>query len=142
MKRILVRVAIALAILIVAIQLVPVGRTNPAVTAPLRAPEPVASILRRSCYDCHSNETRWPWYAYVAPVSWLVAYDVEEGREHLNFSEWGGYSEGKRESRAGQMLEEIEEGHMPLPNYVRMHAEARLSPEDVAALRAWADGLE
>jgi hypothetical protein len=142
MKRILVRVAIVLLALFVAIQLWPVDRTNPPVKSPLVAPEPIQSMLRRSCYDCHSNESRWPWYAYVAPVSWLVTDDVKEGRKELNLSEWGEYSAAKRLSKAESMAEEVEEGKMPLPKYLRMHHDARLSPEDVKALRAWVDGLE
>jgi hypothetical protein len=142
LKRFLVRVAIGLAVLFVAIQFVPVSRTNPPVTSPLAAPEPVQSILRRSCYDCHSNETRWPWYAYVAPVSWLVAGDVKDGRAKMNFSTWGEYSAAKRASKAGEMVDEVEGGSMPLPKYLRMHGDAKLSPEDVNALRKWADSFE
>lgn len=142
MKRVVVIVVIVLVVAFVAIQFVPVERTNPPVTSPLVAPEPIAGILKRSCNDCHSNETRWPWYAHVAPVSWLVAGDVVEGRKHLNLSEWGGYSESKRVSKADSMAEECEAGRMPLPKYVRMHGDAKLSAEDVKAIRAWADGVE
>ena len=80
MKKLQKYAVLALAAVFVAIQLVPVHRDNPPVASDLDAPADVKSILRRACYDCHSNETRWPWYAYVAPVSWLVAHDVEEGR--------------------------------------------------------------
>src|SRR5438874_1058331 len=96
--------AIALGTVLVAIQLVPVERTNPSATKPIEAPAEVTAVLRRSCYDCHSNETRWPWYAYVAPVSWLVADDVKDGRAKLNFSSWGDYPLAKRASKAGSML--------------------------------------
>ncbi len=71
-----------------AIQLVPVNRSNPTVEADLEAPEAVTAVLRTACYDCHSNETHWPWYSYVAPVSWLVAHDVEEARSEFSFSHW------------------------------------------------------
>ena len=74
----------------------PVDRENPPVTGDIGAPSEVDAILRTSCYDCHSNETVWPWYSYLAPASWLVAEDVEHGREHLNFSEWTSYESGKR----------------------------------------------
>src|ERR1700675_3478768 len=77
--------------LLIAIQLVPIHHDNPPATGSLTAPAPVASILRRACYNCHSHETTWPWYSYVAPVSWLVARDVHEGRRHMNFSAWAGY---------------------------------------------------
>ena len=82
-----------------AIQFVPVVRENPPITAPLAAQAELAQVLERSCYDCHSNQTRWPWYASVAPVSWLVARDVDRGRHELNFSAWDGYSTVKKAKR-------------------------------------------
>jgi hypothetical protein len=142
MKRVMFLVVFVVIVALVVIQLVPVERTNPPVTSPLIAPERVAGILKRACYDCHSNETRWPWYAHVAPVSWLVADDVVKGRKELNFSVWGEYSKAKRSSKADSMAEQVEEGKMPLPKYVRVHGDAKLSPEDVKAIREWADGVE
>ena len=121
-------------------QLVPLSRTNPAVQTEVPAGEPVRQILRRACYDCHSNETRWPWYAYVAPVSWLVVHDVSEAREHLNFSTWNAYDAKERAENLEEAWEEVEEGEMPLWFYVPLHPEARLSDEDKAVLRAWAVG--
>lgn len=140
MKRWIARIAIALAVLFVAIQLVPSGRTNPAVTKPLVAPEEVMTILRRSCFDCHSNATEWPWYAYVAPASWLVVHDTDEGRAELNFSHWGDLSDNARSSKASEVVEEIEDGKMPLEAYLWMHSEAKISPADLEVLRRWADG--
>ena len=142
MKRVLIIAAIVLTVAFIVIQFVPVERTNPPVTSPLVVAEPVKSILVRACYDCHSNETKWPWYAHVAPVSWLVAGDVNEGRKHLNLSTWGEMPSTKKLSKADNMAEEAEAGRMPMPKYVRMHGDAKLSAEDVKALRAWADGLE
>ncbi len=110
MKVLLRRTGLALALLVAGIQLWPVGRTNPAVTADLRAAPEVQRILRKSCYDCHSNETRWPWYAYVAPVSWLVVHDVKEGRDELNFSSWEELSPQRKKRRAEKAIDEIEEG--------------------------------
>ncbi len=72
------------------IQFVAVDRSNPPVTGEVEASSQVMEVLRSSCYDCHSNETRWPWYSRVAPVSWRIAQHVEKGREHINFSEWQG----------------------------------------------------
>jgi len=141
MKKLQKYAVLALAAVFVAIQLVPVHRDNPPVASDLDAPADVKSILRRACYDCHSNETRWPWYAYVAPVSWLVAHDVEEGRRELNFSIWGSYPEKKRISHAGNAVEEIEEGHMPLPKYLITHRDARVTPEELEKLRAWSESL-
>jgi hypothetical protein len=122
-----------------AIQLVPVSRSNPPVTADLVAPDNVRAILRRSCYDCHSNESTWPWYAYVAPVSWFIAHDVNEARRHLNFSTWADRPD-KLEKLKEEIWEEVEEGEMPLPNYLRVHSDAKLSAEDRAILRAWSTG--
>ncbi len=140
MKRWLVRIALVLAGIFLAIQLVPAGRTNPPVTKSIEAPAEVLAILRRSCFDCHSNETQWPWYAYVAPVSWLVVHDTDEGRSHLNFSHWGDLPQKKRDSAAGNMLDEIDDGEMPLDIYLRMHSDAKLSPAEVEVLRTWSEG--
>jgi hypothetical protein len=78
--------------------------------------------MERACFDCHSNETKWPAYAYIAPISWLVVNDVQEGREKYNLSDWA-----DNPIEAEEMIEEIEEGKMPLPNYLILHPEARLS---------------
>lgn len=130
---------IAAVIVFVAIQLYPAKRDNPPVDADLAAPAEVKAILRRACYDCHSNETHWPWYAYVAPVSWLVTSDVEAGRKQLNFSSWGGYSAKKRRTKAETMLDQITDKEMPLPKYLHLHADAKLSAADVETLKSWAE---
>jgi mono/diheme cytochrome c family protein len=114
--------------LFLALQLLPVGaaRDNPPVVAEPEWDSPrTRELFLRTCGDCHSNRTRWPWYSRVAPVSWLVAHDVAGGREHLNVSEW------HREQRhAEEAAEELRGGEMPLPTYLRMHPEARLSPAE------------
>jgi len=127
-----------LLLLFIAIQFVPAERNNPAVTADIEAPAEVKRILKQSCYDCHSNETQWPWYSNVAPVSWLVAHDVEEGREHLNFSEWGMLSDDNKHELAEEAWEEVEGGDMPLKIYLIIHPGAKLSDTDRQALRDWA----
>ena len=131
---------IGLAIFII-IQFVPVNRENPKVdsASTLQAPESVHSVLKRSCYDCHSNETQWPIYSYVAPVSWLVAHDVHEGREHLNFSIWNEYPPEARTYFKGQMIREIEAEGMPLPIYLIMHRDARIQDTDFDTLKNWAE---
>lgn len=123
-----------------AMQLWPVDRRNPPVTGDLEAPADVKAILRRACYDCHSNETHWPWYAYIAPASWLVAYDVHEGREHVNFSHWDQYDQRKRYHVMGEAFEEVEAGNMPLDVYMPLHPEAKISEADLKVLEAWAYG--
>ena len=102
------RVVLAVVVVVLSIQLVPVERTNPSPTGALTdVPAPVGDGLRRACYDCHSRETRWPWYSNVAPVSWLMQGHIDEGREVLNFSEWQRTYKEARES-----AETIDEGEM------------------------------
>ncbi len=137
-KRFAKRALVALLAVGLLAQLVPVDRTNPPVTADLQAPEDVRAVLRRACYDCHSNETTWPWYSRVAPISWLVAHDVDEAREHMNFSTWGTLSADEQEHLREEAWEEVEEGEMPLWFYVPLHAEAKLDDADRAVLQAWA----
>jgi hypothetical protein len=139
-RRILRSVVVGALVLLVAIQLVPVDRSNPPVQGVVDAPEPALAVLRRACFDCHSNQTRWRWYAYVAPVSWIVAHDVEEARGELNFTEWNHASARQRAKAAEESYEEASEGHMPLPRYLRAHPEARLTEADLSALQAWAAG--
>lgn len=120
-----------IALLVVA-QLVPYGRatTNPPVVAEPRWDSPITrDLARRACFDCHSNETEWPLYSRIAPVSWLVAHDVLEGREMLNFSEWQ-----RPQEEAGEAGETVTEGEMPPWIYTVMHPEARLSDAERAAL--------
>jgi Haem-binding domain len=136
--RLLKRAGIAAAAALVGIQFIPVSRTNPPVESPIHASPAVESVLRRACYDCHSNETVWPWYSRIAPVSWLVAHDVNEGRAHLNFSEWGRLSSAKQVEAVGDIWEQVSEGEMPLWIYLPAHREARLTDQDKAALEAWA----
>jgi mono/diheme cytochrome c family protein len=122
-----------LAALFLLIQLIPYGRdhTNPAVVSEPNWDGPqTRALAQRACFDCHSNETVWPWYSNIAPVSWLVYRDVEEGRSHLNFSQWevGG-------SRAlDEIGEVLQEGEMPPIQYTLMHPEARLSDTERQAL--------
>jgi cytochrome c551/c552 len=129
--------AVGLAVALVAVQLVPVTHTNPPVGGDVAAPAEVAALLRRACYDCHSNETVWPWYSRVAPASWLVSHDVEEGREELNFSTWADYSAKRRAKKLKETAEEVSEGEMPPWYYVLLHPEARLDDAERTRLLAW-----
>lgn len=114
-----------------------IDRTNPPVASDVAAGPEVQPLLRRACYDCHSRETVWPWYSHVAPVSWLLAHDVGEGRAELDFSTWDAYPAAKKRKKLAESAEEIEEGEMPPWYYVLMHPEARLTATDRALLRAW-----
>ncbi|HKB69351.1 MAG TPA: heme-binding domain-containing protein [Thermoanaerobaculia bacterium] len=135
--KIVARAAIGVVALFLLVQAIPVDRTNGPVVADAAAPAPVNGILRRACYDCHSNETIWPGYSRVAPVSWLVGHDVHEGRRELDFSEWSRYDAASRKKKLDKAAEEVSDGDMPPVYYVWMHPEARLSASDKAALKAW-----
>lgn len=127
-----------LLVLFLAIQLVPVEKTNPAETKPMQISDIKAkAVIDRACKDCHSNNTVWPWYAYIAPVSWKIKEHVEHGREELNFSDWGNYSTKGAIHKLEEIVEEVEEGHMPEDGYTLMHPEAKITDEDLAVLKAW-----
>ena len=126
-----------LIIVLVAIQLVPVDRTNPPVETEIPATVEERSILRRACYDCHSNETVWPWYSRIAPISWLIARDVHEGRAELNLSTWNRYTTKEQVKKLKESWDEVAEGEMPPWFYLPPHPDAQLSADDRTALRAW-----
>lgn len=134
MRRILLAFVIALGVGMLVIQLVPYGRdhTNPPVTGepPWDSPETRAMAVA-SCFDCHSNETEWSWYSNVAPFSWLLQRHVDDGREKLNFSEWG---TGEQES--DEIVESVRNGEMPTWDYALIHPGARLSDADQQAFLA------
>ncbi len=113
-------------------------RTNPPVTQEIQAPENVQRILQKACYDCHSNQTHWPWYSKIAPVSFLVERDVQQGRKHLNFSEMDKIPAQKLNKVFDEIAEEVEEGEMPLKIYLWLHADARLTPAEKQLLINWA----
>ncbi|CAN5205811.1 heme-binding domain-containing protein [soil metagenome] len=127
-------------VVFVGIQLIPVDRTNPPVETEVPAPANVRTVLRRACYDCHSNETVWPWYSKLAPVSWLVARDVNDGRKELNFSTWNRYTTEQQVKKFKESWKEVAEGEMPPWIYLPTHRDAVLSTEEKAILRDWANG--
>ena len=137
----LLRLGIGIGILaFVAIQFVPVKHigVNPPERFQIDAPPAVQAIMKRACFDCHTNETRWPLYARIAPSSWLMARDVHNGREHMNFSEWEDASEDTRRTDRENSWEQVEEGNMPPWFYVYpMHLDARLSDADKALLKSY-----
>jgi hypothetical protein len=137
MKKFILSLVAIFLIIFIGIQFVPYGRdhSNPAVINEPNWDSPTTrDLAQRACFDCHSNETVWPWYSHVAPVSWLVYRDVVNGRRHLNFSEWG-----QRRVETGELREVIQEGEMPLPIYLIMHADARLTNAEKTQL---IDGLK
>jgi hypothetical protein len=116
---------------------------NPAVDGRLRleahsaVPAQVKGVLARACFDCHSDETRWPWYARLPPVSWLVAHDVAEGRGQMNFSRWDDYNAFDQADMLDKMCDLTTKKKMPLWQYRLGHADARLAEADVSVLCAW-----
>ena len=143
--RVLRWVVIVLVVCLIIAQFFGPAKTNPAsdvsqtIESRLQVTPPVAAILDRSCIDCHSNKTRWPWYSSVAPVSWFVINHVIEGRQNLNFSEWGRYTERDVDGLLKQMCREVKAGAMPLSSYTPLHPGSTLSADDVKALCAWTD---
>lgn len=124
MKRIIIIVAGVLIAAFLLIQLIPYGHqhTNPSIVQEPQWDTPqTRELAKRACFDCHSNETIWPWYSNIAPVSWLVQHDVEEGRQYLNFSDWG------KTREKGEIPEAVQEGYMPPAKFLTLHPEARLT---------------
>jgi Haem-binding domain/Cytochrome P460 len=109
--------------------------TNPPVTAEIQAPAEVKRVLRKSCYSCHSNETKLPWFDQVVPAYWLVVSDVKTAREHLNFSEIGKLPAAQQRAALFEAVNMIQMGAMPLPQYLMVHPDAKVTPEDLAVLR-------
>lgn len=135
------RIAFGSVLAFAAIQVVTCERSNPPVNADIRVAQDVKSVLRRACYDCHSNETRWPWYSHVAPVSWLVHRDVSEGRVALNFSDWESLPPEKQAKLRHESGEEVTEGEMPPRLYTPLHPHAILSSADKQLVQNWAQGV-
>lgn len=140
LRRILQLVSAAIIAGIVVIQFVGPARSNP--IAPeaqsagvhLQLSPQALAIVERSCADCHSNNTRWPWYSRVAPVSWFVIDHVNHGRSHLNFSEWGRYTPKEQNALLHSICKEVKYGTMPLQSYLRIHTDAKLNAGDVKIL--------
>lgn len=143
MRKLLKWIGIVLVVLFVGIQFIRPARTNPAVDesqtifAQNHVTPQVTAILSRSCADCHSNKTQWPWYTNVAPVSWFVIDHVNEGRKELNLSEWGRRDRDSQSRKLRQMCEEVKEGAMPLSSYTPLHPGSKLSQDDVKTLCDW-----
>jgi uncharacterized membrane protein len=127
------------AIAILAAQLVRPDRSNPAVQGDLSAPPVVKDALERGCYDCHSNQTRWPWYSAVAPFSWWIHHDVDEGRRRFNFSSWTDYTSdpGTEDQKLVEVARLIASRAMPPRYYIMMHPQARLTSEERIAIMRW-----
>ena len=145
MKARLKRIALAAAAVFVLIQFIQPARNESGqvldtdISNTLDIPEGVQVILARSCFDCHSNNTHYPWYSYIQPGSWFMAYHVRNGKEKLNFSEFGAYSKRRQGSKLESIGKQIEAGEMPLPSYLLLHENAELSPSEKELLINWAN---
>jgi hypothetical protein len=147
MKIIKILVALLMGAL-VAIQFVGIDKTAPDfnqendLLTRKTPPAEMAQMLRNACYDCHSNETQWPWYSHFAPVNWMLEKHVIEGREKLNFSYWGEMEFEDRLFAVEEMIEEIEIGEMPMPGYVAMHKSAQLTDAQKQQFIDWLRSLQ
>jgi hypothetical protein len=143
MKKILKIVVIVLVLGFIVLQFFPPDRTNPPIVeaetleATTRVPADVAAILNRSCSDCHSHKTTYPWYSYVSPASLFLASHIQDGRRHLNFSVWNTYDKKKKSHKMEEIQEQVEGGMMPLGSYLWIHRDAVLSESDARALIDW-----
>ena len=147
MPNIIRKILIVLLIALVVIQLIPIDRSVPETSDSkdfIYATDPtdeVVVILKTACYDCHSYETRYPWYARVAPVKFWLQDHVEDGRRHLNFSEWADYDTDRQQHKLEELIEEVEERHMPLDSYTWMHKDARLTDNQIQTLINWVNPM-
>ena len=142
-KKIMFWVLVAFAI----IQFIPIDTVNKPIDSKVnfiqvnKAPEKVSTLLKNACYDCHSNETVYPKYAYIAPISWSIKSHVNEGREHLNFSVWGTYNKELKENMLNKAIQTLQGRTMPMPGYIVYHKEANLSEAERSLLIQYFDEM-
>lgn len=145
MRKLLRLTAIVLFVLLIGMQLMRPARTNPPVDqsqtieAKTQMTPPVQDIIDRSCNDCHSNKTVWPWYTNVAPISWWIVGHINDGRRNLNLSEWTKLDRDRQAKKLQQICDEVQDGAMPLPSYLPMHSKAKLSEQDKKTICDWTE---
>ena len=143
------RIGLVLLVVLVGLQFIP-SRSNRSNEVSLstdfiktnKVPEEVGNILRTSCYDCHSNNTNYPWYSKVQPVGWFLENHINSGKAALNFSEFGGYSVRKQKSKLKSIVSQVEKGEMPLSSYTLIHRDARLSRESNKAFVDYLNAMQ
>ena len=139
------RIGLAILVLLMAIQFVAVNRSNPKVDpsqtiyATLPVPADVRAVLERSCKNCHSDETSWPWYSHVAPISWIITRDVHQARKAMNLSEWETYSANKKTDKLEEICEQLTNGDMPDRKYTLIHRQARPTAKERDVVCQWTD---
>ena len=137
------KIGIGLVIILILIQFKQINKTNPVYNEAedfitmTQAPTEIATLIKDACYDCHSHQSKYPWYSNIAPISWAIEHHIEEGREHLNFSKWASYDTKKADHKLEECVEEVEEGEMPMKPYVAIHSEAKMSKKQQKALVNW-----
>lgn len=145
MKKVLKIIAILFAVAFVVIQFIRHDLTNPPINqaetleANLQVPENVQKILNRSCKDCHSNETKYPWYSTIQPSAWFLADHIIEGRSELNLSVWKIYEPRRQRRKLTEICEQIQAKEMPLPSYLWIHWDSKMSDEDIKTLCDWTE---
>ncbi|MFK7950140.1 MAG: heme-binding domain-containing protein [Saprospiraceae bacterium] len=134
------KIGIGLVVILILMQFKQIDKTNPeynetedfiTMTQP---PREIANLIEYACYDCHSYQVIYPWYSSIAPISWMIEHHIEEGREHLNFSQWASYDKVKANHKLEECVEEIEKGNMPMKSYVVMHRDAKMTKKQQKAL--------
>jgi len=142
------RIGLAILVVLVGLQFIPT-RSNQSSEVPstdfrliYKVPEEVGRILHTSCYNCHSNNTNYPWYSHVQPVGWFLEHHIEKGKAELNFSEFGSYSVRKQKSKLKSMANQIEKNEMPLSSYTLIHRDARLTPKSKKLLVDYLNALQ
>lgn len=142
-------VLVALIVFLVVIQIFQPSRTNPRVvpsrslTAHLQVPDDVYSALVRSCGDCHTDQTRWPWYSHIAPLSWGITDDVNNGRRHMNFEDWEAQQDQKQANEhLADICQEIKKNGMPPFSYRLMHRDLQLKPQEITSICRWSGSFQ
>lgn len=142
-------VLVALIAFLVLIQIFQPRRSNPRVepskslNAHISVPDEVLGALIRSCGDCHTNRTRWPWYSHVAPLSWVITDDVNQGRRHMNFDDWEAQQDPKQANdRLADICQEIKKKGMPPFSYRLLHRDLQLKPQEIAVICQWSQGFQ
>jgi len=141
------RLILIVVIIVIGIQFIPTNRNTSTelletdVSKSLSVPDEVQKIFKRSCYDCHSNNTNYPWYYKIQPVSWLLENHIKKGKKELNFSEFGSYSKRRQKSKLKAIKNQIIDNKMPLSAYTLIHRNAKLSEKDRALIKQWATKL-
>jgi hypothetical protein len=139
------KILLGLLIVLVGIQFIHPARnhgeaeTPQDITHAVQVPAEIGNVLSTSCYDCHSNHTAYPWYSYLNPVGWWLNGHIKDGKEELNFSEFATYDAERMDHKLEEIAEEVEEGHMPLPAYLWLHTDAKLSEAQIQSIVTWAN---